>query len=34
VDRLVHGEYLGVADEMLTFETAAARLPRARVLRA
>jgi predicted nucleic acid-binding protein len=34
VDRLIHGEYLGVADEMLTFEKAAARLPRARVLRA
>ncbi len=34
VDRLIHGEYLRVADEMLTFEKAAARLPRARVLRA
>lgn len=34
VDRLIHAEYLRVADEMLTFEKSAARLPRARVLRA
>ena len=33
VDRLIHAEYLRVADEMLTFEKSAARLPRARVLR-
>ena len=32
VDRLIHAEYLRVADEMLTFEKSAARLPRARVL--
>jgi predicted nucleic-acid-binding protein len=32
VDRLIHAEYQQVADEMLTFEKAAARLPRARVL--
>jgi len=34
VDRLIHAEYLRVADEMLTFEKSAARLPRSRVLRA
>ncbi len=34
VDRLIHAEYSKVADEMLTFEKSAARLPRARVLRA
>jgi predicted nucleic acid-binding protein len=34
VDRLIHAEYVQVADEMLTFEKSAARLPRARVLRA
>jgi predicted nucleic acid-binding protein len=34
VDRLIHAEYLRVADEMVTCEKSAARLPRARVLRA
>jgi predicted nucleic acid-binding protein len=34
VDRLIHAEYAGVADEMLTFERSAARLPGAHVLRA
>ncbi len=34
LDRLIHAEYLRVADEMLTFEKSAARLPRARVLAA
>jgi predicted nucleic acid-binding protein len=33
VDRLIHAEYVRVADEMLTFERSAARLPGARVLR-
>ena len=33
VDRLIHAEYTQIADEMLTFERPAARLPRARVLR-
>jgi predicted nucleic acid-binding protein len=34
VDRLIHAEYARVADEMLTFERSAARLPGAHVLRA
>jgi hypothetical protein len=34
VDRLIHAEYIRAANEMLTFEKAAARLPRVRVLRA
>ena len=34
VDRLIHAEYIRVADEMLTFERSAARLPGALVLRA
>jgi len=34
VDRLIHAEYMRVADEMLTFERSAVRLPGARVLRA
>jgi hypothetical protein len=34
VDRLIHAEYLHVADLMLTFEKSAARLKGARVLRA
>ncbi len=34
VDRLIHAEYVRVADVMLTFEKSAARLTGARVLRA
>lgn len=34
VDRLIHAEYLRVAEAMLTFEKSAARLKGARVLRA
>jgi predicted nucleic acid-binding protein len=34
VDRLIHAEYLRIADEMLTFEKSAARMRSARVLRA
>jgi predicted nucleic acid-binding protein len=34
VDRLIHAEYLRVADVMLTFEKSAARLTGARILRA
>jgi predicted nucleic acid-binding protein len=34
VDRLIHAEYVRVADEMLTFEKSAARLRGAHVLRA
>jgi predicted nucleic acid-binding protein len=33
VDRLIHAEYLRIADEMLTFEKSAARMRGARVLR-
>jgi predicted nucleic-acid-binding protein len=33
VDRLIHAEALGNAEELLTFETAAARLKHTRVLR-
>ncbi len=33
VDRLIHAEYMGMADEMLTFEKSAARMHGARVLR-
>jgi predicted nucleic acid-binding protein len=33
VDRLIHAEYVRMADEMLTFERSAARLSGARVLR-
>ncbi len=33
VDRLIQAEYARIADEMLTFDRAAARLPRVRALR-
>lgn len=32
VDRLIHGEYAGAADEMVTFEKAAGKLKSVRVL--
>ena len=32
VDRMIHAEYVRIADQMLTFEKAARRLPKTRVL--
>lgn len=34
VDRLIHAEYVGIADQMLTFEKAARRLSKTRIVAA